>query len=161
MTGVGYTDWHCTPCFRYPCGYLPTPPSPPAWKRCIYISIRSSFDPPRTRATTLPASLRTLIAPPSSAAFFSTRRRCLADLLFAWMIKFIRPSIEIGRSVRLYCTLPCTTNLDQEIYRRDRFETFLKRCCLTDPSFLFVNLLKFIRPCWNWTRGTHCITIIL
>lgn len=106
MTGVGYTDWHCTPCFRYPCGYLPTPPSPPAWKRCIYISIRSSFDPPRTRATTLPASLRTLIAPPSSAAFPSTRRRCLADLLFAWMIKFIRSSRDWKkRTTILYFTM--------------------------------------------------------
>jgi len=64
MTGVGYTGWHCSsPYFlaelplRLPADAAPSHPLIDyAAKRRIYISIRSSFDPGRTRP-----SLETLI----------------------------------------------------------------------------------------------------
>lgn len=86
-----------SPTTRYPCGYLPTPPAPPRhpWKRCIYISIRSSFDPPRIYNHPPPRfpvikDANRFHGTRGWKATFLFQRCSLADPLFPRMIKFIR-----------------------------------------------------------------------
>lgn len=100
MTGVGYTDWHCTPCFVHPLPLrLPAnPPAPPRhpWKRCIYISIRSSFDPPYIQPIPVIKGANRFHG---TRFLFDEKILSLPDPLFSRMIKFIRLGIRLEGSV--------------------------------------------------------------
>lgn len=109
MTGVGYTDWHCTPCFVHLLPATPAvtcqPPSSPQapapprhpWKRCIYISIyvhRLTH-----RVCTIPPSPIPVIKGANRfhgtrLRFSSTKRCSLADTSYPRIIKFIHLEIE-------------------------------------------------------------------